>query len=70
MKDAILMQLPLLGGDGTIHDWNWLFTQTGLLSWSQLIGTLTYIIGIILIVLSISGMIFFTFKKRNIYGVQ
>ena len=27
--DAVRMQLPLLGGDNVIHDWNWLLVYTG-----------------------------------------
>ena len=27
--DAVKMQLPLLGGDNVIHDWNWLLVYTG-----------------------------------------
>src|SRR6185369_6686908 len=30
--DAIVMQLPLLGGDGVIHDWNYLLSTTHLIS--------------------------------------
>ncbi|HKV41315.1 MAG TPA: hypothetical protein VJX67_19065 [Blastocatellia bacterium] len=31
-KDSIAMQLPLIGGPDSIHDWNYLLTHTGLLS--------------------------------------
>lgn len=27
--DAFLMQLPLLGGDDSIHDWNWMLDRMG-----------------------------------------
>ena len=29
--DAISMNLPLLGGDSVIHDWNWLLSTLGIL---------------------------------------
>jgi hypothetical protein len=71
MRDAIPMALPLLGGDGTIHDWNYLFVSLGLLSKSQLIGTSFYIIGVVLILVSIIGMILFALiKTPKIYAIQ
>lgn len=30
-SDAVAMQLPLLGGDDSIHDWNWMLDELGLL---------------------------------------
>src|ERR1700742_4613147 len=52
--DSIRMQLPLLGGPDTIHDWNYLLTQMGLLAATpkiagiiRFIGTLVIIAGII-----------------------
>src|SRR3712207_7366884 len=30
--DAVAMQLPLLGGDDSMHDWNWMLDELGLLS--------------------------------------
>ena len=30
--DAFLMELPLLGGDDSIHDWNWMLDRLGLLN--------------------------------------
>jgi hypothetical protein len=30
--DSVAMQLPLLGGDDSIHDWNWMLDHLGLLS--------------------------------------
>lgn len=45
MADAEAMQLPLVtaegGGEGIIHDWQYLFSQLGLLSACEAIGWLT-----------------------------
>jgi hypothetical protein len=30
--DAVLMELPLLGGDDSIHDWNWMLDRLNLLA--------------------------------------
>jgi hypothetical protein len=51
--DAVAMQLPLLGGDATGHDWHNLLVQTGLLSQTTLIANSIYILGLLVIVLSI-----------------
>lgn len=47
--DAVKMQLSLIGGDETIHDWNWLLTNTGLTEHTSLIATTIKIVGILTI---------------------
>ena len=49
MADAKKQALPLLGGDGTVHDWNYLLAQLHLLGWAQSLGRLTFGVGILLI---------------------
>lgn len=49
MADAKKRALPLLGGDGTIHDWNYLLGQLGLLNWAEWLGRLTFGLGILII---------------------
>lgn len=61
VKDAAAMALPLLGGDGAIHDWNWLLTQTNLLNFDQVIGTIIFLIGCFCIVGAIVLMIIVLF---------
>ena len=48
--DAVLMELPLLGGDDSIHDWNWMLDRLGLLGHTleiagaiRALGTITII---------------------------
>lgn len=53
--DAIVMQLPLLGGDGTIHDWNYLLSHSGLLVFTPAISLVIFIIGIAMM---IAGLFF------------
>jgi hypothetical protein len=60
MKDAQTMQLPLLGGDSSIHDWNWLFNHMGLLGTSNIIGNVFFFLGVLFLLTSLAGMIFFT----------
>lgn len=51
VADAVMMQLPLLGGDGSIHDWNYLLTQTGNLKYTMPFAHALQTSGIILIVI-------------------
>lgn len=55
IRDAQSMQLPLLGGG--IHDWNWLLSQTGLLSHNQEIGVFVQSIGIIFLLAGLTIMV-------------
>ena len=52
LSDAAVMQLPLLGGDSVIHDWNFLLTAVGLLNYTSIIGSVLNALGI-LVVLSL-----------------
>lgn len=52
--DSVVMQLPLLGGDNSIHDWNYLLDELGLLRQTagialaiRALGTLTIIFAIV-----------------------
>ena len=38
MGDAIREQLPLLGGDNSIHDWNYVLTHAGLLKYTDVLS--------------------------------
>ncbi|HET8578307.1 MAG TPA: hypothetical protein VFO18_14515 [Methylomirabilota bacterium] len=49
MADAPTLALPLLGGDGVIHDWNYLLSALGLLGWARTLATLTFGIGMLAI---------------------
>lgn len=66
MKDAQEMALPLVsvgGGDDTIHDWNYIFSKLGLLRWDQQIGTITYSLGVIIIIISIFWGIYHSINR-------
>ena len=51
--DARVQRLPLLGGNKVYHDWTYLLGKVGLLEYDQAVGTLFYIIAIILIILAL-----------------
>jgi hypothetical protein len=59
MKDATDMALPLVGW-GSIHDWNWMFTELGILQHDQMIGGYTYVLGLSVMISSIGFMCWIT----------
>ena len=62
--DAVRMQLPLLGGDSTIHDWHYLLDTLHLLSYTDTIGRSIDTFGICIILLAIGGSIYFAFVPK------
>jgi hypothetical protein len=52
-SDALVMQLPLLGGDSVIHDWNYILDNLGVLRYTNTIGSLIFFSGIIIIISAI-----------------
>jgi hypothetical protein len=54
MADAKRQALPLLGGDGTVHDWNYLLGQLHLLGWAQSLARLAFGVGILLITVALA----------------
>ncbi len=51
--DAVFQRLQLLGGDGVIHDWNWLLSTTHLLKYTSLISNIIYSLGIFILIAGI-----------------
>ncbi len=43
VRDALPMQLELLGGDSSIHDWNYILGEVGLLPYSVIIAAVLVI---------------------------
>jgi len=64
IKDARAQALPLLGGEDVIHDWNWLLGKLHLLRWEQAIGALIYLAGLLAVVASVAGGIYFSFEDQ------
>lgn len=52
-RDAVDMNLPLLGGDAVEHDWNTILGQLGLLNQTALIANGIYAVGVGIIILGI-----------------
>ena len=69
-SDAVVMQLPLLSGltgsEGGFHDWNYLLTETNLLSSTQLISKMLRFSGTIIIVAAAIGSFFYATKGEEL----
>jgi hypothetical protein len=59
--DALALELPLLGGEDSIHDWNYLLSSTGLLPATHKIAAAIRIAG----TLAIFAALFFAFKHAR-----
>lgn len=60
--DAVKMQLPLLGGDNTIHDWNWLLFDLGKLHETAQIAAGIAFAGWTLLIIGAAAAIYFAFS--------
>ena len=59
IADARAMELPLLGGDNSTHDWNWLLGEMNLLRQDKTIAGFVYTLGLISAVISVGGGLYF-----------
>ncbi len=59
MADARAQVLPLLGGDGVIHDWHYLLGRLGLLAWDRGLGRATALVaGLLIAASAIAGAVY------------
>ncbi len=68
IKDAQAMALPLVsvgGGEDTIHDWNYILSKMGLLRWDQGIGSLVFILGVVIITASVIGGLYYALDRTS-----
>ena len=63
--DAIVMQLPLLGGDNVIHDWNYLFSALHVLPQTPGISSAMYGMSYMIFAAGAAISIYSVFNKRN-----
>jgi len=52
-KDARAQALPLLGGEDTLHDWNYILGRLSLLRWDQAVGNGVYTVGLVALAASV-----------------
>lgn len=60
--DSVALQLPLLGGQDSVHDWNYLLTSLGLLPATAKVAGTIRMLGTVIIALAAFGSI--KFAKR------
>ena len=68
IKDAQAMALPLVsvgGGEDSIHDWNYMLSCLGLLPHDQAVGTLAYLLGLVVIIASVLYCGYLSFQKEQ-----
>jgi hypothetical protein len=67
LGDAVTMNLPLLGGETSIHDWSYLLGHIGVLDHATGISHSIYVVGLMII---LTGMIigFVTTKNTSLSG--
>jgi hypothetical protein len=53
ISDGFKMNLPLLGGDGVIHDWNYILSLLGVVQHSEIIGQCVWVISLMIIACSL-----------------
>lgn len=63
--DAIVMQIPLLGGENSIHDWNWILSTTNTLKYTSIIGSTFYGLGVCVLFSGIVIAFVYIFRKQN-----
>lgn len=68
-RDAIVMQLPLLGGDGVIHDWHYLLTGLGMLNRTPQVAAFLSTLGFMVLVAGIVLACVVAYAERDFEGL-
>ncbi len=63
--DSLLLQLPLLGGEDSIHDWNYLLSSLNLLPATYKIAAAIRILGSLTIILACVGAFRYAVRSAN-----
>ena len=63
--DSLALQLPLLGGEDSVHDWNYLLSSMNLLPATAKIAGAIRLLGTIIIALAAFGAIRFAKETKN-----
>lgn len=62
--DAIMMQLPLLGGDASTHDWNYILSTLNILVWTPRVASALYGLGVLAIGTGIAVAFAYALQKQ------
>lgn len=61
--DSLALQLPLLGGSDTVHDWNYLLSSMGVLPYTAEIAGAIRLLGTLVIIAASAGAFVFARKQ-------
>ncbi|MFA6097729.1 MAG: hypothetical protein WC788_08985 [Candidatus Paceibacterota bacterium] len=64
-QDAVRGKLPLLGGDGSIHDWNFMLRHLNLLPSTDPIAGAIHNFGVALLFMAMIGGLLFSRERKN-----
>jgi hypothetical protein len=64
--DAARMELPLLGGEASTHDWNYLLMRTGLIAQAGVVAGFIHFLGF----LSIGSALFLAWLKEEVWPTR
>jgi TfoX C-terminal domain len=57
--DARAMELPLLGGDNSTHDWNWILSNLNALNSDHALSAIVYTFGLVFLAFSVFAGLYF-----------
>ena len=63
VKDAVMMELPLVGNGDRVHDWNYILGETGRLGRAVHIGNMIYGTGLVFLAASVAAGVYFSRKQ-------
>ncbi len=61
--DAIRMNLPLLGGDGVTHDWNYVLSTLDILKYTPQVSAILYAVGMCILVFGFISALKYCFEE-------
>lgn len=64
-SDSIAMQLPLLGGQDSIHDWNYMLERLGVLKHTAAVGGMLRMIGTLVILAAVVWSLTLALKRPD-----
>jgi hypothetical protein len=65
MGDAPYKRLPLLGGSGSIHDWNWIFNKAGMMRSAETVSGVVLVLGIIACCGAVGTAVYFLIRDTR-----
>jgi hypothetical protein len=63
--DAVRMELPLLGGDSAYHDWHYILSTLGVLSWTDTVAMILSIMGFAIILGGLAVSCYFAATEKT-----